>query len=141
MKNVKNWVMAAPDEFLYEYAVVRYVPRVDREEFVNIGLIMLCKRRRWLKGKILLNPGRLQAFDPAVNLEFLGSQATLFTRGDVPSPELPVEERYRWLAAVKSAVLQVSPSHPGFIPAAQGAGDPSAVLEAEFDRLFGQLVS
>ena len=143
--------MAIPDERLYEYAVVRYVPRVDREEFVNIGLIMMCKRLKWLKGEVLLEESRLRAFDPKINLKSLQTQASLFMRTDVPSALLPVEERYRWLTAVKSAVLQVSPSHPGIIPdltAASGHdsefpefSDKTAALESEFTRLFNDLVS
>lgn len=125
--------MEIPDERLYEYAVVRYVPRVEREEFLNIGLIMMCKRRKWLKGAVRLDARRLEAFHPGVRMECLESQASLFTRTDVPSADLPVEERYRWLAAVKSAVLQVSPSHPGLLPAGVSPDD-------EFGRLFGELV-
>lgn len=134
--------MEIPDEKLYEYAVVRYVPRVDREEFVNIGLIMMCKRRKWLRGEIMIDEGRLLAFDPKVNLESLRKQASLFTRTDVPSGDIPVEERYRWLSAVKSAVLQVSPSHPGFLvaPAASSAPSCECNLDVEFNRLFGDLV-
>ena len=125
--------MAAPDIDLYEYAVVRYVPRVEREEFINIGLIMMCKRRRWLRGELLIDSARLRAFDPSADMEQLSRQASLFCRDDVPSPDLPVEERYRWLAAVKSAVLQVSPSHPGLLPAGSGP-------DAEFSRLLKALV-
>ena len=126
--------MAIPDERLYEYAVVRYVPRVDREEFVNIGLIMMCKRRRWLKGFIELDEVRLKAFDPKLNIDSLKIQSAIFMRDDVPSNDIPVEERYRWLTAVKSAVLQVSPSHPGLLR----TGDTS--LDSEFERLFSELV-
>lgn len=133
--------MESPDALLYEYAVVRYVPRVDREEFLNIGLVMMCKRQRWLKGRICLNSSRIEALNPAVNLADLLRQASLFERDDVPSADIPVEERYRWLTAVKSAVLQVSPSHPAMIPesAAIGEGKP-AVLDREFERLFRDLV-
>lgn len=134
----------APDEFLYEYAVVRYVPRVDREEFINIGLIMMCKRRKWLKGEILLEENRIKTFDPPVNLDQLTRQASLFMRSDVPAADIPVEERYRWLAAVKSSVLQVSPSHPGIIKPADTASEdglsPRERLEGEFKRLFKALV-
>lgn len=136
--------MEIPDERLYEYAVVRYVPRVDREEFVNIGLIMMCKRRRWLRGGIGLDERRLRGFDPKVNVESLRTQASLFMRSDVPSREMPVEERYRWLTAVKSAVLQVSPSHPGLLAESPCAGDkPSATddLDFEFERLFRDLIT
>lgn len=125
--------MAIPDERLYEYAVVRYVPRVDREEFINIGLIMMCKRKKWLRGEVRIEEDRLTAFDPGVNLELLKKQAMLFTRTDVPRADIPVEERYRWLAAVKSAVLQVSPSHPGLL-------DADSEPDSEFRRLFGDLV-
>ena len=125
--------MEIPDERLYEYAVVRYVPRVDREEFINIGLLMMCKRRRWLRGEVILDASRLEAFDRNVNIECLRSQASVFTRDDVPSKDIPVEERYRWLAAVKSAVLQVSPSHPGMLA-------PEMGLDGEFERLFKDLV-
>lgn len=136
--------MGIPDRRLYEYAVVRYVPRVDREEFVNIGLVMMCKRRRWLRGEIRLDEGRLRAFSPGVNLDSLATQASLFTRDDVPSRDLPVEERYRWLTAVKNAVLQVSPSHPGLIAAMDDAAAPdddAELLDREFNRLFRALVS
>lgn len=125
--------MEIPDDRLYEYAVLRYVPRVDRGEFINIGLVMMCKRRRWLRGAVRLDAGRLRAFDPRVSLDTLGRQAALFERSDVPSPSMPVEERYRWLTAVKSAVIQVSPSHPGIAP-------PGAEMETEFERLFADLV-
>lgn len=135
--------MAIPDERLYEYAVVRYVPRVDREEFVNIGLLMMCKRRKWLKGEVWLDEGRLRAFDPGINIDALRAQASLFMRDDVPSRSLPVEERYRWLTAVKSAVLQVSPSHPGLLVSEPASAAPvsSEDLDSEFKRLFSSLVS
>lgn len=126
--------MAIPDERLYEYAVVRYVPRIDREEFVNIGLIMMCKRRKWLRGEIRLDEERLRALFPHVNTKALKAQASVFTRDDVPSRHLPVEEKYRWLAAVKSAVLQVSPSHPGML-----AEEGEWKLDEEFDRLMREL--
>lgn len=131
--------MASPDDFLYEYAVVRYVPRIDREEFVNIGLLMMCKRRKWITGEVRLNAGRILAFDPQANLDQLASQASLFMRRDVPSADIPVEERYRWLTAVKSAILQVSPSHPGMI-VNPGDGAPTEILNNEFNRLLAQLV-
>ncbi len=122
------------DAALYEYAVIRYVPRVDREEFINVGLLMVCKRRRWMRGTIMLNEERLRAFDPRADVERLKRQLSLFERDDVPERGLPVEERYRWLAAAKSAVIQVSPSHPGLLVPADS--DP----EETFLRLLGELV-
>lgn len=133
--------MGIPDELLYEYAVVRYVPRVDRGEFINIGLIMMCKRRKWLRGEIKLNAERIGALAPGKDIETVRAHASLFTRGDVPAPDIPVEERYRWLTAVKSAVLQVSPSHPGLLAAGENTGkDPVAQLDREFERLMKELV-
>lgn len=135
--------MAAPDINLYEYALVRYVPRVDRGEFVNIGLVMMCRRRRWLRGEIRLDAGRIKALYPRADLAVLERQASVFTRDDVPSKDIPVEERYRWLTAVKSAVLQVTPSHPGLLCASEGVSDSDGSplpLDAEFDRLFRTLV-
>lgn len=132
--------MGIPDENLYEYAVVRYVPRVDREEFINIGLIMMCKRKRWLRGEIFLEPGKIRAIDPYANVEMLAGQASVFTRDDVPSGDIPVEERYRWLAAVKSAVLQVSPSHPALLSSSGKEADIQKRLDEEFERLMHELV-
>lgn len=136
--------MGIPDEFLYEYAVVRYVPNIEREEFINIGLIMMCKRQKWMRGEVRLNLERLRSFDSGADLDSLSLQSSLFTRYDVPSNELPVEERYRWLSAVKSAVLQISPSHPGII-SERKIGDTRNseaidMLDAEFERLFRELV-
>lgn len=132
--------MVAPDNMLYEYAVVRYVPRVDREEFMNIGLVMVCKRRRWLKGRIEIDERRLKAFDPYGDAAQIERQAAMFMRNDIPSEDLPVEEKYRWLTAVKSAVLQVSPSHPGIAADSDGEEAPTVQLEREFSRLFDELV-
>ena len=136
--------MAIPDNHLYEYAIVRYVPRVDRGEFINIGLIMMCKRLKWLRGEIYLNEGRICALDPRTNIEMLSSQASIFMRDNVPSKDIPIEERYRWLTAVKSAVLQVSPSHPGvLLPeniSQSGKDELIKNLDREFDRLFKDLI-
>ena len=155
--------ISAPDNLLYEYAVIRYVPRVEREEFINVGLLMMCKRRRWLRCDIYLDSERLKAFDPRVNIEQLRHQLQLFERSGVPFPDSPVEERYRWLVAAKSACLQTSPSHPGIaylpseasllssdtvtastIPCAEvspiSSLDSTSILDSTFERLFTELV-
>lgn len=121
----------APDANLYEYAVVRYVPQVEREEFVNIGLIMMCKRRRWLKCEICINEARIQALCPSANIGLLRRQVALFSHRDVPEPGLPVEDTYRWLTATKSAIIQTSASHPGL---------SLVSLDDTFRRLFNELV-
>ncbi|MCH5229201.1 MAG: DUF3037 domain-containing protein [Muribaculaceae bacterium] len=136
--------MEIADRFLYEYAVLRYVPRIEREEFVNIGLIMMNKRCKWLKGKVYLDETKLKAFNPDYDIDALEKQCGLFERTDVPKDDLPIEEKYRWLTAMKSAVLQTSPSHPGLLIE---EGDSyldceaiKALMEKEFSRLFKELV-
>lgn len=123
--------LSAPDANLYEYAVIRYVPKVEREEFVNIGLIMMCKRRRWLRSEIVIDEERIRSLCPTADIATLRRQVALFSRRDVPEPGLPVEETYRWLTAAKSAILQTSASHPGI---------SHTPLEATFDRLLTELV-
>lgn len=140
--------MAAPDDLLYEYAVIRYVPRIDREEFINIGLIMMNKRHRWLKALVLIDEDRLKALYAGADTECLRRQSTLFEMHDVPGKDMPAEEKYRWLTAVKSACLQVSPSHPGILmPSPTYGQDPEfshpeieKMMEDEFNRLFSHLV-
>lgn len=119
------------DANLYEYAVIRYVPKAERGEFINIGLIMMCKRRRWLYSEVSINEARITALYPEADIPLLRHQAALFTRSDVPGRDLPVEEVYRWLTAAKSAILRTSPSHPGIC---------TDTLENTFSRLFHELV-
>ena len=120
----------------YEYAVVRYVPRVEREEFINVGLAMMCKRRRWIKVCINLPFAKLTSMCPDVNAQLLNMQLQSFV--DIaegkssagPIAQYPVEERFRWISAVKSSVIQTSRPHPGICED----------LEATFSRLFEELV-
>ncbi len=120
----------------YEYAVVRYVPRVEREEFINVGLAMMCKRRRWIKVGISIPEGKLCAMCPDTDKEILARQLQSFIdiaegkRGAGPVAQYPVEERFRWISAVKSSVIQTSRPHPGLCED----------LEATFERLFQELV-
>lgn len=120
----------------YEYAVVRYVPRVEREEFINVGLAMMCKRRRWIKVRILLPSLKLAAFAPDADADALGRQLRAFSDiadgrpASGPVADYPVEERFRWITAVKSSVIQTSRPHPGLC----------VDLEETFTRLFAELV-
>lgn len=124
------------EQHLYEYAVIRYVPSVEREEFVNIGLIMMCKRRKWLRVRLHLDSGRLTSFRAPHTEEEILRQLDTFVRIGEGNPQggpialLTAEERFRWLTAVKSASIATSRPHPG----------KTADLEATFDRLFGTLV-
>ena len=127
------------DKWLYEYFVVRYMPCPERGEFLNIGLVMMCKRQKWLKGLIWIDEEKLRTFHPNANISQLERQTSIFERKDVPGKDLPVEEKYRWLAAEKSASVRVSPSHPGLINPSEVVPD-LALLDLEFERLLRTLV-
>lgn len=119
---------------LYEYAVVRLVPRVEREEFVNVGLVMMCKRRRWLRVALELNEARIRAMAPDFDLDFAAGQLETFRLvcegREWRTCGLEVEERFRWLTAVRSACIATSRPHPGLCED----------LDATFERLFRELV-
>ena len=105
---------------LYEYAVVRFVPSIERGETVNIGLVMMCKRRRWVRARFVLNPTRILALFPDADIETLRRQIVGFERvvagdtndgGDIAA--LEPHERFRWLTAVRSASIQTERPHAG----------------------------
>lgn len=108
------------DRDLFEYAVVRLVPQVEREEFLNIGVILYCRRQKFLDVRFELDRARIEAFAPGVvDLELVSRYVDAFVRvckGEDPySPIAGLEtaERFRWLTANRSSILQVSAVHPG----------------------------
>lgn len=124
------------EKYLYEYAIIRVVPIVEREEFLNVGVILYCKELRFLKVLSNLNEKKLVTLyadsdivQIKTNLEsfekicFGNKDAGLIAQFDLPS-------RFRWLTAVRSSVIQTSRPHPGF------SKDPDATLKC----LFGELV-
>lgn len=124
------------DRDLYEYAVIRYVPDIEREEFVNVGLVMMCKRRRWMRVDIVVDCKRIGCISSINSHDEIARQLSTFTSISAgekhagPIAALPVEERFRWLTAVKSCCIQTSRPHPGF----------SDNLEHTFERLMNRLV-
>ncbi len=124
------------DKHLYEYAVIRYVPRVEREEFINVGLIMMCKRRRWLRVELWIDERKMAVHDCELTRDELAQQLSAFTLIGEGRSEggsialLEAEERFRWLTAVKSACVQTSRPHPGI----------TDNLDATFVRLMEELV-
>ncbi|RFM25642.1 DUF3037 domain-containing protein [Deminuibacter soli] len=122
---------------LFEYAVIRVVPRVDREEFLNIGVVLYCAKPRFLKVLYKLDAARLEAAFPG-KLDMAGLEAYLcaFERICMGGKQggtigmLPAAERFRWLTATRSTILQTSKVHPGF------CGEPDVALV----RLYEQLV-
>ncbi len=125
------------EPYLFEYAVIRVVPRVEREEFMNIGVIIYCPKQRFLKVKFLLDKGRINALSGDLDLSCLTDNISSFERicnGDKhggPIARLDMASRFRWLTATRSTVVQSSKVHPGLC---LDAGETLA-------RLFEQLVT
>jgi hypothetical protein len=122
---------------LFEYAVIRAVPRVDREEFLNIGVIVYCAKLKFLGAKYMLNEERLAAFSKEPDLAEIREHVCAFERiclGEKdagPIGKLDMASRFRWLTAARSTILQTSKVHPGFC---DDAGETLA-------KLFDQLVA
>jgi hypothetical protein len=118
-----------PDKFRYDYAVVRVVPKVDREEFINAGVIVSCPDLSFLEARIKLNESRLLALDPNVDLDLvrnhLATIPTICRGGEKAGSigQLPQRQRFHWLVAPRSTVIQTSPVHTG------RCDDPKAALE------------
>ncbi|NTU81444.1 MAG: DUF3037 domain-containing protein [Chloroflexales bacterium] len=121
----------------FEYALIRVVPRVERGEFVNVGALLLCRQRRFLQARLRLNGDLLRAMAPALDLEAVAEQLDLIPlvcaggRGAGPIGALPLYERFRWLTAPRSTIIQPSPVHVGL------CDDPTAALERVFRQMVG----
>lgn len=104
---------------VYDYAVVRVVPRVEREEFVNAGVIVSCQRTGYLQAAMALDEARLLALDPHVDLgtvhRHLGAIIAICegAPGGGPIAQLPMRARFHWLTAKRSSIIQTSPAHTG----------------------------
>jgi DUF3037 family protein len=117
-----------PDQFRYDYAVIRVVPKVEREEFINVGVILSCPQRSFLEAAIELNESRVLALDPSLDLELVKTHLATIPKicrgGDDAGPigQLSQRERFYWLVAPRSTIIQTSPVHTG------RCADPAAVL-------------
>lgn len=120
----------------FQYAVVRVVPRIEREEFVNVGVIVFCRTRGFLGARVEFDLSRAAVLAPGASLvgvpEYLDAIVRVAAGDPAAGPiaSLPQSERFGWLAAPSSTVIQSSPIHTGL------SCDPAATLE----RLFEQLV-
>ena len=118
---------------VFEYAVLRAVPRVERGECVNVGVVLYCQDADLLRAVVHVDADRLRALDPGVDVEGVRGAATALERtcaGDGPAGATSLGQRFRWLTAPRSTVLQPGPVHSGL------TGDPVA----ELDRLVDALV-
>lgn len=109
-----------PAKHLFEYAVLRVVPRVEREEFVNVGVVLYCRDQGFLQCRYLLPEARLRALcGDKLDLAELTARLHAFEkicRGRKeggPIGQLGLAERFRWLTATRSTIVQTSPVHPG----------------------------
>ena len=123
----------------FDYAVLRVVPRVERQEFLNIGVIVFCLEKRLLEAKVHADEARLRLLWPMLDLETVKQHADAVVRicdGDEtagPIAKLSQRERFQWLIAPRSTIIQMSPVHTGIITEEDSLAD-------RLDRLFEQLV-
>lgn len=108
------------EKHLFEYSVIRIVPRVERSEFSNVGVILYCPAQRFLQTMFEINREKLLAIYKEVDLEEIKDRLKAFEqicKGSAKGGtigKLPLASRFRWLTAARSTVLQTSPVHPGF---------------------------
>ena len=123
------------DKSLFEYAVIRIVPRVEREEFLNVGVVLYCADQKFLQAVFEINEARVKAFYPDTNIALLHSYLCAFKLicaadpSGGPISQLPAAERFRWLTAARSTMLQTSNVHSGLCLDAQ------ETLEKLYQRL------
>jgi len=125
-----------PARHPFAYAIVRVVPRVERGESMNAGIVLLCRPERFLGARVALDEGRLRALDPGCDADEVRGHLAVIERiaaGDPaggPIAALSQAERYHWLVAPSSTIIQPSEAHTGL------TNDPAATL----DHLFATLV-
>ena len=122
--------------YLFEYAIIRIVPRVEREEFLNVGIVLYCKERKFLKTKYGINKQRLNAICAEVDCKEVEEHLESFEKisaGEKAGGQIAVLDmasRFRWLTATRSTIIQTSKVHPGFCE------DPNQTME----KLYMQFV-
>jgi hypothetical protein len=106
-------------EHTYDYAIIRVVPRVDRGELINVGVILSCPALDFLEARIELDAARLRALDPSVDVDAALANLEMIPRvcrggaGAGPIGEMPQRSRFHWLVSPRSTIIQLSPVHTG----------------------------
>lgn len=122
------------DKCTFEFAIIRVVPKVEREEFFNVGVILFSKRKKFLGIKYNINKDKLNAFSSEVELDVLNNYLHAWKLICDGKPaggrigELEISDRFRWLAACRSTIIQSSKTHPGI------TNDPEKELEDIFNK-------
>lgn len=123
-----------PDKHVFEYALIRLMPRVERGEFLNVGVILYAKSVRFLEVKIHLDEGRVKAFAQELDLDEVKAYLRAWEwicAGDPAGGVIAQQDkasRFRWLTATRSTIIQSSKVHPGLCE------QPEQVLEKLFDQ-------
>lgn len=105
---------------LFDYAVIRVVPRVEREEFINVGVIVFCKAEKFLQVKYLIDEKRFAAFCSELDIRTIEENLKamqnicLGNKAGGSIGELDIASRFRWITATRSTVIQASKVHPGY---------------------------
>jgi hypothetical protein len=116
----------------YEYAVIQAVPRIERGELINVGVLLYCQRLDFLAARTHLREDRLRALDPDADVEAVRAALRSWEvtcRGHGAAHEMKLGERFRWLVAPRSTILRAGPVHMGL------AEDPAAELQRLLDLL------
>ena len=119
----------------FDYAIVRVMPRVERGELVNAGVILFCLERDFLQARVELNEARLRALWPEADVELIRQHLEAIPRICAGSPDagpiarLSLRERFHWLVSPRSTMIQVSPVHSGLCE------DPERALDELFRRV------
>ena len=127
-----------PGPSCYDYAILRVVPRVEREEFVNAGVILFCLERDFLAARVALDHDRLAALHEQADLGLIEEHLAAIPRICAGGPEagpigrLTQRERFHWLVAPRSTMVQVSPVHTGL------TDDPARALDEVFRRMVAR---
>jgi len=127
-----------PEQHSFEYAILRVVPKVEREEFMNVGVILYCQSLGFLDAQFTLDEQRLYALSPGLEIQEIKKHLAAFCEickggpGGGPIGRLDMGSRFRWLTATRSTVLQCSKVHPGLTV------DPATTLKNLHDRLVGE---
>lgn len=123
------------EKHLFEYAVIRVMPRVEREEFLNVGIILYCRSKKYLQCIYQLDMQKLQVICPKLDCGDVESNLHSFqeickgTKTASPISSLDIASRFRWLTATRSTIVQTSKVHPGFCK------DPQETLQKLYEQL------
>ncbi len=122
------------DKFTFEYAIIRIVPKVEREEFFNVGVILFSKKKKFLGIKYHVDENKLKAFSDELDINPLNDYLNAWELICIGEPsggvigKLEMSDRFRWLASCRSTIIQSSKTHPGL------CDDPQKELEHIFQK-------